>query len=115
MSCHWVTIDGKGNDKNRKNALPGHIVSINDRFREGQTCVQKHQAKKQDKADKKARFMLYYDLNLSEAKNREKLLQYGLNLSDGTIRNRSKGMRHTHLVNVPITQEQYSSWEGEPS
>ena len=34
--------------------------------------------------------MLYYDLNLSEAKNREKLLQYGLNLSDGTIRNRSK-------------------------
>ena len=50
----------------------------------------KGQAKKQDKADKKATFMLYYDPNLSAAKNREKMLQYGLNLSVGTIRNWGK-------------------------
>lgn len=56
----------------------------------GQTYVQKRQAKKQDKADKKATFMLYYDPNLSAAKNREKMLQYGLNLSVGTIRNWGK-------------------------
>ena len=34
--------------------------------------------------------MLYYDPNLSAAKNREKMLQYGLNLSVGTIRNWGK-------------------------
>ena len=67
----------------------------NDRYIEtnpgkGQTYVQKRQAKKQDKADKKATFMLYYDPNLSAAKNREKMLQYGLNLSVGTIRNWGK-------------------------
>ena len=56
----------------------------------GQTYVQKRQAKKQAKADKKATFMLYYDPNLSAAKNREKMLQYGLNLSVGTIRNWGK-------------------------
>lgn len=56
----------------------------------GQTYVQKRQAKKQDKADKKATFMLYYDPNQSAAKNREKMLQYGLNLSVGTIRNWGK-------------------------
>ena len=56
----------------------------------GQTYVQKRQAKKQDKADKKATFMLYYDPNLSEAKNREKMLQYGLDVSVGTIRNWGK-------------------------
>ena len=56
----------------------------------GQTYVQKRQAKKQAKADKKAKFMLYYDSNLSAAKNREKMLQYGLNLSVGTIRNWGK-------------------------
>ena len=54
------------------------------------TYVQKRQAKKQAKADKKATFMLYYDPNLSAAKNREKMLQYGLNLSVGTIRNWGK-------------------------
>lgn len=56
----------------------------------GQTYIQKRQAKKQAKADKKATFMLYYDPNLSAAKNREKMLQYGLNLSVGTIRNWGK-------------------------
>ena len=56
----------------------------------GQTYVQKRQAKKQDKADKKATFMLYYDPNLSAAKNREKMLQYGLDVSVGTIRNWGK-------------------------
>ena len=56
----------------------------------GQTYVQKRHAKKQAKADKKATFMLYYDPNLSAAKNREKMLQYGLNLSVGTIRNLGK-------------------------
>ena len=56
----------------------------------GQTYVQKRQAKKQAKADKKATFMLYYDPNLSAAKNREKMLQYGLDVSVGTIRNWGK-------------------------
>lgn len=56
----------------------------------GQTYVQKRQAKKQAKNDKKATFMRLYDPNLSAAKNREKMLQYGLNLSVGTIRNWGK-------------------------
>ena len=56
----------------------------------GQTYVQKRQAKKQDKADKKATFMLYYDPNLSAAKNREKMLKYGLDVTESTIRNWSK-------------------------
>lgn len=56
----------------------------------GQTYVQKRQANKQDKADKKATFMLYYDPNLSATKNREKMLQYGLDISVGTIRNWGK-------------------------
>ena len=56
----------------------------------GQTYVQKRQAKKQAKADKKATFMLYYDPNLSAAKNHEKMLQYGLDVSVGTIRNWGK-------------------------
>ena len=34
--------------------------------------------------------MLYYDPNLSAAKNREKMLQYGLDVSVGTIRNWGK-------------------------
>ena len=44
-------------------------------------------SKKQAKADKKAKFMLLYDPNLS----REVMLQNGLELSEGTIRNWSKG------------------------
>ena len=56
----------------------------------GQTYKQKRQAKKQAKIDKKAKFMTLYDPNLSAAKNREKMLQYGLNLSVGTIRNWGK-------------------------
>ena len=56
----------------------------------GQTYVQKRQAKKQAKADKKATFMLYYDPNLSAAKNREYMLKYGLDMTESTIRNWSK-------------------------
>ena len=56
----------------------------------GQTYDQMRQANKQAKADNKASFMLYYDPNLSAAKNREKMLQYGLDLSVGTTRNWGK-------------------------
>ena len=55
------------------------------------TYREAREAKKQAKADKKAEFMLHYRPNLSAAKNREIMLRNGLELSEGTIRNWSKG------------------------
>ena len=70
----------------------------------GQTYVQKRQAKKQDKADKKATFMLYYDPNLSAAKNREKMLKYGLDMTESTIRNWSKEYITEEMTTPPKTE-----------
>jgi hypothetical protein len=78
----------------------------NDRYIEtnpgkGQTYVQKRQAKKQAKADKKATFMLYYDPNLSAAKNRENMLKYGLDVTESTIRNWSKEYITEEMITPP--------------
>lgn len=67
----------------------------------GQTYVQKRQAKKQAKADKKATFMLYYDPNLSAAKNREIMQQNGLELSESTVRNWAKGYVTDDMIAQP--------------
>lgn len=54
------------------------------------TEAQMREAKRQAKTDVKARFMQLYDPNLSAAKNREIMMQNGIEISEGTIRNWSK-------------------------
>jgi hypothetical protein len=54
------------------------------------TEAQMREAKRQAKTDLKARFMQLYDLNLSAAKNREIMMQNGIDISENTIRNWSK-------------------------
>ena len=69
----------------------------------GQTYREAREAKKQAKADKKAKFMLLYNPDLSAAKNREIMLQNGLELSEGTIRNWSKGYITEDMIAAPTT------------
>ena len=69
----------------------------------GQTYREAREAKKQAKADKKAKFMLLYCPDLSAAKNREFMLQNGLELSEGTIRNWSKGYITEDMIAAPTT------------
>lgn len=45
---------------------------------------------RQAKTDVKARFMLLYDPNLSAARNREIMMQNGIGISEGTVRNWGK-------------------------
>ena len=74
----------------------------------GQTYREAREAKKQAKADRKATFMLLYNPNLSAAKNREIMLQNGLELSEGTIRNWSKGYITEDMIAAPT----WSAGEG---
>lgn len=67
----------------------------------GQTYVQKRQAKKQAKIDKKAEFMMLYDPNLSAAKNRDIMQQNGLELSESTVRNWAKGYVSEDMIAQP--------------
>ena len=63
------------------------------------TEAQMREAKRQAKTDVKARFMQLYDPNLSAAKNREIMVQNGIEISENTIRNWSKD----YVTPNPIT------------
>lgn len=54
------------------------------------TEAQMREAKRQAKQDKKDLFNRFYDPNLSAAKNREIMMQNGIEISENTIRNWSK-------------------------
>ena len=75
----------------------------------GQTYVQKRQAKKQAKIDKKAKFMKLYDPNLSAAKNREIMQQNGLELSESTVRNWAKGYVTDDMIAQPMPKTDVDS------
>ena len=75
----------------------------------GQTYVQKRQAKKQAKIDKKAEFMKLYDPNLSAAKNRDIMQQNGLELSESTVRNWAKGYVTEDMIAQPMPKTDVDS------
>ena len=68
------------------------------------TEAQMREAKRQAKTDVKARFMQLYDPNLSAAKNREIMMQNGIEISEGTIRNWSKDYVAPDMLTPPEPQ-----------
>ena len=71
------------------------------------TEAQRREAKRQAKDDKKARFMQLYDPSLSAPKNLEIMKQNGIDISEGTVRNRSKD----YTTPTEHSDQTFNNWD----